>query len=233
MLNGVSLVIPEGTCVGLLGESGCGKSTTGRIITGLEPPSSGAVYYRGEDLKDMGAENRRLYRRNCQVVFQNALGAVNPRWRAWEIIGEPLAYFENPPREVIRDKARSLLARVGLGENSLNKLPSQFSGGELQRLCIARALSLNPRFILLDEAVSALDMYNQSLILDLIVGLKHETGAAFLFISHDVRALLKIADSLAVMACGRIASFEPNIAALDQDGAVYGEVLTKLARSAL
>jgi ABC-type oligopeptide transport system ATPase subunit len=124
VLNGVNLVIKAGTCVGLLGESGCGKSTAGRIITGLERPTSGAVQYCGEDLKGMGKEKRRLYRRNCQVVFQNALGAVNPRWRAWEVIGEPLSYFEKLPREALRDKARALLARVGLEENSLDKLPS-------------------------------------------------------------------------------------------------------------
>jgi nickel transport system ATP-binding protein len=232
VLDGVNLVIKAGTCVGLLGESGCGKSTAGRIITGLERPSSGTVYYCGADLKTMDRAARRNCRRNCQVVFQNALGAVNPRWRAWEIIGEPLSYFERLPREALRNSARGLLARVGLGENSLDKLPSQFSGGELQRVCIARALSLTPRFILLDEAVSALDMYNQSLVLDLITSLKRETGAAFLFISHDIRVLLKTADSLAVMDRGKIALFAPDITALERPGAVYHETLAKLARAA-
>jgi nickel transport system ATP-binding protein len=232
-LRGVNLAITAGKCAGLLGESGCGKSTAGRIIAGLEKASSGTVLYKGKALSGLSKEERRGFRRNCQVVFQNSHGAVNPRWRAWEIVTEPLSYFEKLDKNEPRERASLLLRQVGLPEDDLEKLPSQFSGGELQRLCIARAISLHPEFILLDESVSALDMYNQSLILELLAELKHKTGAAFLFISHDLRVLLKVSDSLAVMDQGRIRSFVPDIAALEGKDTGYDEVFISLAQAAL
>ena len=171
--------------------------------------------------------------RNCQVVFQNSHGAVNPRWRAWEIVTEPVSYFEKTDKTGLRERAALLLRQVGLPEDALDKLPSQFSGGELQRLCVARSISLQPEFILLDESVSALDMYNQSLILELLAELKSKTGAAFLFISHDLRVLLKISDSLAVMDKGRICSFVPDVSALEDEDARYDEVFVNLAQAVL
>ena len=233
VLKGVDLVVKPGQCLGLLGASGCGKSTTGRLALGLEKPDAGGVLYKGRDLRELSGEERQKFRRNSQVVFQNSHGAVNPRHWAWMIIAEPLSNFETLDRNGLRDKAAELLKRVGLSANDLDKLPHQFSGGELQRICIARALSLKPEFILLDEAVSSLDMLSQSRILDLLAELKAETGTAFLFISHDLRVLLKISDSLAVMDQGRITSQVEDMAELERPEAVYDPAFVKLAGAVL
>jgi nickel transport system ATP-binding protein len=206
ILHGVNLDVRAGECLGLLGESGCGKSTTARIALGLES-CGGEVRYKGKNIRGMDKTAWRDYRRNAQVVFQNSHGAVNPRFCAWEIITEPLSYFEKLTKDELRARAGELLERVGVAGDALDKRSAQFSGGELQRVCIARALALRPAFIVLDEAVSALDMLNQSRVLDLIVRLKRETGAAFLFISHDLRVLVKVSDRLAVMRDGRITDF--------------------------
>jgi nickel transport system ATP-binding protein len=203
ILRGINLAVRSGECMGLLGESGCGKSTTARIILGLEK-CAGEVLYKGKNIQNMDKTARREYRRNAQVVFQNSHGAVNGRFCAWEIVTEPLSYFEKLSKEELRARASELLERVGVTGDVLDKLPHQFSGGELQRVCIARAIALSPEFIVLDEAVSALDMLNQSRILDLIAELKRKTGAAFLFISHDLRVLVKVSDRLAVMQAGEI-----------------------------
>ena len=233
VLNGVDLRIEAGRCLGLLGASGCGKSTTGRIVLGLERPDSGRVLYQGRDIGALTGEDRQAWRRNCQVVFQNSHGAVNPRLRAWEIITEPLSNFEPAPSTALRDRAVEALGRVGLSPDALDKRPHQFSGGELQRVCIARALILKPSFILLDEAVSALDLLSQSRVLDLLAELKAESGAAFLFISHDLRVLLKMCDSLAVMTAGRISSFVEDLAELENPGAVFDPTFQALAEAVL
>lgn len=233
VLSGVDLTIEPGRCLGLLGASGCGKSTTGRLILGLEKPDGGRILYKGQDLSRMDKEQKNVFRRNCQVVFQNSHGAVNPRFRAWSIVTEPLSYFESLGKNELREKAGELLKKVGLSEEDADKLPHQFSGGELQRVCIARALALSPEFILLDEAVSSLDMLNQSLILDLLEQLKTNTGTTFLFISHDLRVLLKISDALAVMNEGRISAYVDDPAALESPDAVYDPVFKLLAQAVL
>jgi len=232
VLKGVSLTLEPGRCLGLLGASGCGKSTTGRLVLGLEAPDRGRILYKGRDLKELNPEERRLWRRNCQVVFQNSHGAVNPRHPAWRVISEPLMNFE-PETKDFKAAAETLLSRVGLSKNDLDKLPHQFSGGELQRICIARALALKPEFILLDEAVSSLDMLSQGLVLELLSELKRETGTAFLFISHDLRVLLKISDSLAVMNQGQITSRAREIAELETPGSGYDPTLQALAQAVL
>lgn len=233
VLNGVDLAVKPGQCLGLLGASGCGKSTAGRLALGLEKPDAGQVLYKGRSLAELSGEQWREFRRNSQVVFQNSHGAVNPRHRAWKVITEPLSNFEAQPRDALRDRAAELLRRVGLDAADMDKLPHQFSGGELQRICIARALALKPEFILLDEAVSSLDMLSQSRVLDLLNELKAETGTAFLFISHDLRVLLKISDALAVMDQGRITSQVEDVSELESPEAVYDPAFIKLAGAVL
>ncbi|MDR1915654.1 MAG: ATP-binding cassette domain-containing protein [Synergistaceae bacterium] len=232
-LNGLDLKIMSGGCRGLLGASGCGKSTTGRLILGLEQPDEGHVLYKGRDLRELKGAERREFRRNSQVVFQNSHGAVNPRFQAWKIIGEPLMNFEKISIPELRVRAAGLLKKVGLSETDMDKLPHQFSGGELQRVCIARALALSPEFILFDEAVSALDMLNQSLVLELLMELKRSTGTTFLFISHDMRVLLKVSDSIAVMEGGRISFYADDLSELETSGAVSDPALRSLAGAVL
>jgi len=233
VLRGVDLAIEPGRCLGLLGVSGCGKSTTGRLILGLEEPDAGAVLYKGRNLRGLNRQEKSLFRRNSQVVFQNSHGAVNPRFRAWSIVTEPISNFERLNEGELRKRAADLLKKVGLTEKDMDKLPHQFSGGELQRVCVARAIALNPEFIVLDEAVSSLDMLNQSLILDLLMALKGETGVTMLFISHDLRVLLKMSDALAVMDHGRISAYIHDLAKLDSSDILDDPTFKMLAQSLL
>ena len=152
----------------------------------------------------MTCEQSRGYRRNCQVVFQNSLGSVNPRFTAGQVIAEPLHNFESMERKQAKQKIDDLLEKVGLHPSDADKYPHQFSGGELQRVCIARAIALNPRLIVLDEAVSSLDMVIQSKIIALLKSLQKTMGIAYLFISHDIRVLMKMADTLAVLHEGTV-----------------------------
>lgn len=204
VLNGIDLSIAKGECLGLLGRSGSGKSTLGRIALGLEPPDQGQVFFRGKPLGSLDGKARRDYRKNVQVVFQNSLGSVNPRFTAAQIISEPLKNFESLSAGQLKDKVDELLTLVGLTPDDADKLPHQFSGGELQRVCIARAVCLKPRLIVLDEAVSSLDMLIQARIIDLLIRLQNEMETAYLFISHDIRVLLKMAHRLMVMHEGRL-----------------------------
>ncbi|MBT8339167.1 MAG: ATP-binding cassette domain-containing protein [Desulfatitalea sp.] len=204
VLKGVHLSIAPGSCIGLLGRSGSGKSTLGRIALGIEAPDAGTVLYDGAAIDQMPAARFRDFRRNNQVVFQNSLGSVNPRFTAGQIVAEPLKNFKSSTAAALKEKINDLLTQVGLRREDADKYPHQFSGGELQRVCIARAIALNPRLIVLDEAVSSLDMVVQSRIIDLLMALRDAAGIAYLFISHDLRVLAKIADRLAVLHDGRI-----------------------------
>ena len=211
-VSGVSLELEAGRCLAVVGPSGSGKSTLGRMALGLERPDAGAVLYKGEPLVSLGGERARQARRNMQVVFQNSHGAGNPRFTVKDIIGEPLRNFRALRGKSLEDAAAASLSLVGLEADMLSKLPHQLSGGELQRVCIARAFAPNPELVVLDEAVSSLDMLNQSLILDLLTLIKEEKATALLFISHDLRVVGKIADAVAVMEDGRLAAYAPDIA---------------------
>lgn len=204
VLGGVNLNIEPGSCMGLLGRSGSGKSTLGRIALGLETPDAGTVFYKGKNIALLKKEEFRNFRRNVQVVFQNSLGSVNGRFRAFDIVAEPLRNFEALTQRQLTENVDQLLRQVGLNPADAGKYPHQFSGGELQRVCIARAIALNPELIVLDEALSSLDMLIQVRIIALLQELQQRLKIAFLFISHDLRVVLRMADRIAIMQTGRI-----------------------------
>jgi nickel transport system ATP-binding protein len=202
VLKEVNLKLEKGDCVGLLGRSGSGKSTLGRIVLNLEPPDSGKLFYQGRWVKEMTKQEYSNYRKNTQVVFQNSLGSTNPRLTAGQIVAEPILNFETLENGPLRQRINELLGRVGLSSADAEKYPHQFSGGELQRVCIARAIALQPKLIVLDEAVSSLDMLIQARILELLRKLQKELAMTYLFISHDIRVLLKVSNRLAIMDNG-------------------------------
>ncbi len=203
-VKGVSLTLEEGVCLGLVGESGAGKSTLGKIILGLEKPDQGEVWFQGKDLYRLKEKELKEVRRNLQVVFQDCYSAVNPRLTIREIIAEPLRNYERLTATEEIQKVQGLLETVGLSPEDMYKYPHQFSGGQLQRINIARAIALRPKLIILDEAVSALDALVQVQILHLLAELKEEFQLSYLFISHDLQAINYIADCIGVMYKGEI-----------------------------
>lgn len=213
VLRGVDMDIEVGECVGLAGRSGSGKSTLGRILLGLERPDEGRASLLGRPMFGNGHGPGRMdasMRQAVQVVFQDALGSVNPRLRAGEIIAEPLRNFEKLRDPALRRRVEELLVRVGLRPEDAAKHPCRFSGGQLQRICIARALAVQPRLIILDEAVSSLDMLAQSHILDLLDDLRRAEGTAYLFITHDLRLVRRFCDRAFAMHQGRLEQFGDN-----------------------
>lgn len=205
VLSGVSLSIEEGTCLGLLGSSGAGKSTLGKVILGLEKPQKGQVIFQGQDIYAMDAKSRQHMRRNLQVVFQDSYSSVNPRLTAEKIIAEPLENYEKLSSAEQKRAIAGLLEQVGLSTSDMKKYPREFSGGQLQRINIARALALKPKMIVLDESVSSLDMVTQTTILELLQDLKAMHGLSYLFITHDIRAASSISDTMAIIHKGQIA----------------------------
>ncbi len=201
VLRGVDLTVREGGCTGVVGPSGAGKSTLCRIALGLERPDGGMVRFMGRDVRHGLGKDRR----HVQVVFQNSVNAVNPRLTVERIIGEPLENFTPLNRRQRRARAGELLEQVHLSPTLLDRLPHRLSGGQLQRVCIARALAPRPRLILLDEALSSLDMLVQARVLDLLTELRRATGTAYLFVTHDVRLVPLFCDDAAVLTEGRVA----------------------------
>lgn len=204
VLSNVSLSIEPGMCMGLLGTSGAGKSTLGKVILGLEKPQKGKVFFQGQDLYNMDPHARKRIRRDLQVVFQDCYSSVNPRMTAEQIIGEPLENYERMSASEQKRRIADLLEMVGLSPDDMTKYPRQFSGGQLQRINIARAIALKPKLIVLDESVSSLDMVNQTHILNLLRELKSEFDLSYLFITHDIKAAYSISDTLAVMEKGKL-----------------------------
>lgn len=196
VLKGVSLDIKEGECLGVIGESGSGKSTLGRAILGLEKFQSGSIKFNGNS-------NRKEWQREMDVVFQDYTTSVNPRFKVFDIISEPLL-GEKLNKDELKNKIIKLLNQVGLCENHLYRYPNELSGGQLQRVCIARAISRQPKFILLDEAISSLDVSVQVQILDLLIELKEKYKLSYLFITHDLTAVTYICDRVLFFKEGQV-----------------------------
>ncbi len=203
-VDGVSFTVGEGETLGLVGESGCGKTTVGRTILRLIPATGGRVLYRGRDLFALPGNAMRKLRREMQIIFQDPVGSLNPRMRVGRIVGEPIEVHGLAAGDELRARVEVLLERCGLRRQAADRYPHEFSGGQRQRIGIARALALKPRFIICDEPTSALDVSIQSQILNLLADLQDEFGLSYLFISHDMAVIHHVCDRIAVMLDGRI-----------------------------
>ena len=203
-VDGVSFTIPRGRTVGLVGESGSGKSTVARLALRLLDPTAGRLSFDGVDLLRTSRAELRALRRRMQIVFQDPFGSLNPRMRVVEAVGEPLAVHRLARGKERTDRVVELLERVGLGARDLHKYAHQFSGGQAQRIGIARALATGPDLIVCDEAVSALDVSVQAQVLNLLKRLQAELGLSYLFIAHDLNVVRYMADEVCVMQLGEI-----------------------------
>jgi oligopeptide transport system ATP-binding protein len=204
-VSDVSLEIKKGETLGLVGESGCGKSTLGRALLQLIPSKSGNVFYKGKNITGMSRGAMRPYRKNLQIIFQDPFSSLNPRMNVEEIIGEPLdLHSDLKSNRDRRTKILSLMDLCGLRKESIDRYPHEFSGGQRQRIAIARALAVNPEFIVCDEPVSALDVSIQAQIINLMMDLQKDLGLTYLFISHDLKVVEHISTRVAVMYLGKI-----------------------------
>jgi len=203
-VDGLTFTINEGETLGLVGESGCGKSTAGKTILKLIEPTAGTIRLRGERIDHLSPREMRPYRRELQVVFQDPYSSLNPRLSAGAIVAEPLINYGIASGRELKDRVTALFAKVGLREDQMARYPHEFSGGQRQRIGIARALALNPRLIVCDEPVSALDVSVQAQVVNLLMNLQREFGLSYLFIAHDIAVVEHICHRIAVMYLGKI-----------------------------
>jgi oligopeptide/dipeptide ABC transporter ATP-binding protein len=203
-VDGVDFVVREGETFGLVGESGCGKSTTSRLLLRLEHPSSGVIRFEGKDIGELSGAELRSYRRALQAVFQDPTTSLSPRMRVMEIVGEPIIANERVSRREVRARVNAVLGEVGLPPDAGSRYPHEFSGGQRQRIAIARALAAGSRCIILDEPVSALDISIRAQILKLLKALQERHGLAYVLISHDLAAVRYLATRIGVMYLGKL-----------------------------
>ena len=203
-VDGISFTIEGGQTLGVVGESGCGKTTTAKLVLGLEEPTGGAIRFEGKDLQELDGAGRRHYRKSVQAVFQDPYASLNPRMRVSAIIAEPLVTNESLPAVEVRQRVLQLLDLVGLPDRAADLFPHEFSGGQRQRIAIARALALSPKLVVLDEPVSALDVSIRAQILNLLRDLQSELGLSYLFIAHDLAAVAHMSHTIVVMYLGKI-----------------------------
>jgi len=203
-LNDVSFELNAGETLGIVGESGCGKSTLARCLLRLLRPSNGSIQFDGVDLLALSADDMRQMRQRMQIVLQNPFASLNPRLKGFDLIAEPLRTHAAMTREAMKDRVAALLTEVGLSLDFMNRHPHQLSGGQAQRIALARALALNPAFVILDEPTSALDVSVQAQIINLLIRLQRQRRLTYLFITHDLSVIQHISDRIAVMYLGKI-----------------------------
>lgn len=209
-VDDISFTIRKGETLGLVGESGCGKSTAGRSVIRLAKPTEGKILFEGRDITSLSGSRLQKARRDFQMVFQDPYASLNPMQRVGDIIGEPILNYEKRNKKELMQQIKSLLSRVGLPEEAYYKYAHEFSGGQRQRIGIARALALNPKLIVADEPVSALDVSVQSQVLNLLKELQHEFDLTYLFIAHDLSVVKHMSDRIGVMYLGHIVELASN-----------------------